>query len=47
MAVVLPLDGASFSDLSTLVERTFGTPLTPMKLLNRADKTARNREFNG
>jgi hypothetical protein len=42
MASVLPGDDASFEGLRTVVLERFGVPLTPEKLLQRADKTARN-----
>jgi hypothetical protein len=46
MAIVLPFDGPSFDGLCQLVLEKFGVPLTPEKLMQRADKTARNHEFN-
>jgi hypothetical protein len=46
MAVVLPFDGRSFDGLCQVVLEKFGVPLTPEKLMQRADKTARNHEFN-
>lgn len=46
MAIVLPFDGPSFDGLCQLVLEKFGVPLTATKVMQRADKTARNKEFN-